>query len=43
MENKFYHLCYLPIFEQGLISTASYITNILKNEEAALRLIDDIM
>ena len=38
MENKVYHLRYLPIFEQDLISTASYITNVLKNEDAALRL-----
>ncbi len=42
MENKVYHLRYLPIFEQDLISTASYITNVLKNEDAALRLIDDV-
>ena len=41
MENKVYHLRYLPIFEQDLISTASYITNVLKNEDAALRLMDD--
>lgn len=38
MENKIYHLRYLPIFEQDLISTTSYITNVLKNEDAALRL-----
>lgn len=42
MENKSYHLRYLPIFEQDLISTASYITNVLKNEDAALCLVDDI-
>ena len=42
MGNKIYHLRYLPIFEQDLISTASYITNVLKNEDAALRLIDDV-
>lgn len=42
MENKNYHLRYLPIFEQDLVSTASYITNVLKNEDAALRLIDDV-
>ena len=42
MENKVDHLRYLPIFEQDLISTASYITNVLKNEDAALRLIDDV-
>ena len=43
MENKSYRLRYLPIFEQDLVSTANYITNILKNEDAALRLIDDVM
>ena len=42
MENKSYQLRYLPIFEQDLISTANYIANVLKNEAAALRLIDDI-
>lgn len=26
MENKIYHLRYLPFFEQDLISAASYIT-----------------
>ncbi|WP_282923785.1 type II toxin-antitoxin system RelE/ParE family toxin [Mediterraneibacter massiliensis] len=41
MENKSYQLRYLPLFEQDLISTANYITNVLKNEEAALRPIDD--
>lgn len=34
MENKSYQLRYLPIFEQDLISTANYITNVLKNEDA---------
>lgn len=43
MENKSYQLRYLPLFEQDLISTANYITNVLKNENAALRLIDDVM
>ena len=43
MENKSYHLRYLPIFEQDLISAANYIANVLKNEVAALRLIDDAM
>lgn len=42
MENKSYQLRYLPIFEQDLINTANYIANVLKNEAAALRLIDDI-
>ena len=42
MENKSYQLRYLPIFEQDLISTANYVANVLKNEVAALRLIDDI-
>lgn len=42
MENKAYQLRYLPIFEQDLIDTVNYISNALKNETAALRLIDDI-
>ena len=42
MGHKPYQLRYLPIFEQDLISTANYITNVLKNEDAALRLIDDV-
>ena len=42
MENKPYQLRYLQIFEQDLISTANYITNVLTNEDAALRLIDDV-
>ena len=42
MENKSYQLRYLPIFEQDLIGTANYITNVLKNEDAALCLIDDV-
>lgn len=36
MENKTYRLRYLPLFEQDLFSTANYITNVLKNEDAAL-------
>lgn len=42
MENKFYQLRYLPIFETDLLSTVNYITNVLKNEDAAHRLVDDI-
>ena len=42
LENKSYQLRYLPLFEQDLISTANYIANVLKNEDAALRLIDDV-
>ena len=42
MVNKSYQLRYLPIFEQDLIDTANYITNVLKNEDAALRLIDAV-
>ena len=43
MESKSYQLRYLPLFEQDLISTANYISNVLKNEDAALRMIDDVM
>lgn len=42
MESKSYQLRYLPIFEQDLISTVNYIANVLKNEDAALHLIDDV-
>lgn len=42
MENKSYSLRYLPIFETDLLSTINYITNVLKNESATLRLVDDI-
>lgn len=36
MENKSYRLRYLPLFEQDLTSTVNYITNVLKNGDAAL-------
>ena len=42
MENKSYQLRYLLIFETDLLSTVNYITNVLKNEDAAHRLVDDI-
>lgn len=42
MESKTYKLRYLPLFEQDLVSTAAYIADILKNEGAALRLLDDV-
>lgn len=42
MENKSYQLRYLSIFETDLLSTVNYITNVLKNEDAAHRLVDDI-
>ncbi len=42
MEGKTYKLRYLPLFEQDLASTAAYIADVLKNEGAALRLIDDV-
>lgn len=42
MENKSYQLRYLPIFETDLLSTVNYITNVLKNEDAAHRSVDDL-
>lgn len=42
MEDKSYRLRYLPIFEQDLISAVNYIADVLKNETAAMRLIDDV-
>ncbi|MCC8028901.1 MAG: type II toxin-antitoxin system RelE/ParE family toxin [Lachnospiraceae bacterium] len=42
MQNKTYQLSYLPLFEQDLLETVDYISNVLQNEDAADRLIDDI-
>ncbi len=42
MENRKYKLRYLPLFEQDLIKTVNYITHILKNSNAAIRLVDDV-
>lgn len=42
MKSKSYQLRYLPLFEQDLKDTVNYISNTLKNKEAALRLVDDI-
>ena len=38
MANKKYRLRYLPLFEQDLVQTVSYITNVLKNPDAAEKL-----
>lgn len=43
MQDKIYKLKYLPLFEQDLLDTVNYISKVLKNEEAAMRLINDIM
>lgn len=40
--DKSYKLRYLPLFEQDLRGATTYIANVLKNEDAALRLIDDV-
>ena len=42
MDNKQYHLRYLPLFEQDLIEAVNYITDVLKNGEAALSLVDEV-
>ena len=42
MENSTYTLRYLPLFEQDLMDAATYIAFVLKNEDAALRLIADV-
>ena len=42
MKNEKYKLLYLPLFEQDLIQTISYITNVLKNTDAAEKLVNDI-
>lgn len=42
MKNEKYKLRYLPLFEQDLIQTVSYITNVLKNTNAAEKLVNDV-
>lgn len=42
MQDKIYKLKYLPLFEQDLLDTVNYISKVLKNEEAAMRLINDV-
>ncbi len=32
----------MPLFEQDFMQTASYITNVLKNPDAAEKLVDDV-
>lgn len=39
MENSTYTLRYLPLFEQDLMDAATYIAFVLKNKDAALRLL----
>lgn len=42
MTNKKYRLLYLPLFEQDLVQTVSYITNVLKNPDAYV-VMEDVM
>ncbi|MCD8105768.1 MAG: type II toxin-antitoxin system RelE/ParE family toxin [Lachnospiraceae bacterium] len=42
MANESFQLRYLPLFEQDLLGTVDYITNVLQNEDAAQKLIDDV-
>lgn len=42
MKNEKYKLRYLTLFEQDLIQTISYITNVLKNTDAAEKLVNDV-
>lgn len=42
MTNKKYRLRYLPLFEQDLVQTVSYITNVLKNPDAYV-VMEDVM
>lgn len=39
MENNIYTLRYLSLFEQDLAYTSTYIAFVLKNKDAALRLL----
>ena len=42
MEDRKYRLRYLPLFEQDLERTVSYIANVLRNPDAAFNLLDDV-
>lgn len=42
MADKPYQLRYLPIFEQDLVEMVSYITNVLRNPDAANQLLADV-
>lgn len=42
MADKKYRIRYLPLFEQDLVQTVSYITNVLKNPDAAEKLANDV-
>lgn len=42
MENKTYHLTFLPLFEDDLHEVVVYISQTLQNPSAAHRLVDDI-
>ena len=42
MANKKYRLRYLPLFEQDLMHTVSYIINVLKNPDPAEKLANDV-
>lgn len=42
MKNEKYKLRYLPLFEPDLIQTVSCITNVLKNTDAAKKLVNDV-
>lgn len=42
MLSKHYKLRYLSLFEHDLIEAANYIANVLKNPDAAYRLIDKV-
>ena len=43
MINKTYTLRYLSLFEKDLIEITNYIKNVLQNESAALKLVDDVI
>ena len=40
--NKDYEIYYLPLFQDDLMKTVYYISNILENPDAALKLVDDV-
>ena len=42
MENKTYHIQYLPIFKEDLSGIVDYITQVLHTPRAAERLVNDV-
>ncbi|WP_279160770.1 hypothetical protein [Thomasclavelia cocleata] len=40
--DKKYYIKYLPLFQHDLMEITNYISNILQNPDAAIRLVDEL-